>query len=129
MSIRTLVEINHDYLGDCDIGGLGMMLKAGEKDWIDGVKVLGQRHHSDPDWPTGTRFETDRKGNIVAISGYGYFNFSQRSASLWMGWTVGNVRVTLTSGQRIRMVLEEPRTVQPAEPDTPPEGHMQENKK
>jgi hypothetical protein len=124
MSTRTLVEINHDFLGDADIGGLGMALRDGERgDCMPGVRILGSRHHSDPDWPSGTRIETDRKGNIVTISGYGYFHFSQATAARWMGWLVGNVRVTLASGQRIKATLEEPRTVTPAEPDEcPAEG-------
>lgn len=120
MSIRTLVEINHDFLGDADLGGLGYALRHGMDAESPGVRILGQRHHSDPDWPTGTRFETDRKGNIITISGYGYFHLSQASAARWMGWLVGNVRVSLVSGNRIRATLDEPRAITPAEPDQLP---------
>lgn len=58
MSTRTIIEINHDYLHDLEKGGhisheLSRFITDG-KNWPEvpitrpqGVKVLGQRHHSE----------------------------------------------------------------------------------
>lgn len=54
MSIRSLIEINHDLggvLGDDFLVVLGYYLKSGSKDDAEhlrrfGVSVVGQRHHS-----------------------------------------------------------------------------------
>ena len=61
MSIRTIIEINHDYLHDLEqnprrwetliavlkSGGINTGLNAGETPAIvPGIRALGQRHHS-----------------------------------------------------------------------------------
>ena len=62
MSTRTIIEINHDYLGPgqcaylCALvnhlrlsfitGELNRM-KGAPVDWHDGIRVLAQRHHSE----------------------------------------------------------------------------------
>lgn len=60
MSIRTLIEINHDYLTDvledpARLARLRLALSMGPGDDYplpQGVTVLGQRHHSDPPFMT-----------------------------------------------------------------------------
>jgi hypothetical protein len=62
MSTRTIIEINHDYLADLskdDDGHFKVLLSmlrsgvgANEKHWntdlgLPGVRILGQRHHSE----------------------------------------------------------------------------------
>ena len=57
MSIRTIIEVNHDCLADLErhpeaLQRLWRMLGAGEGHRIEsgdipGIRVLGQRHHSE----------------------------------------------------------------------------------
>lgn len=59
MSIRTLIEINHDSANDIVRGKdtfmqlLGMLLRGGDREAIEalkddwGVHVVSQRHHAD----------------------------------------------------------------------------------
>jgi len=65
MSTRTIVEINHDHLRmlrEPDfLQKLELVICGGGK-WIDDmreslkpcVRVLGQRHHSEPEWKQGS---------------------------------------------------------------------------
>lgn len=56
MSIRTVIEINHDFLGDMTQGTfseLVLLLKSGDaaremnhRPELRGIKFLAQRHHS-----------------------------------------------------------------------------------
>lgn len=51
MSHRTLLEVNHDYIADLDIGDIGRSLRAsGLVELPYGVVKVGERHHSDPEW-------------------------------------------------------------------------------
>lgn len=64
MSTRTIIEINHDQLSmlererDCVFPQLLHALRSGEGPcWVgrefvqgDGIRILGQRHHSEPEW-------------------------------------------------------------------------------
>ena len=64
MSTRTIIEINHDYLRELKPGGfredlmptllkrLGGGLDAGDREYLaaHGIRILGQRHHSEPEW-------------------------------------------------------------------------------
>jgi hypothetical protein len=47
VSIRTLIEVNHDYMADFDkhVHILSRVLCGGVE--VQGIKVLHQRHHSD----------------------------------------------------------------------------------
>lgn len=56
MSTRTIIEINHDYLHDiskhpeklCEfVKRLGSGLEWADRVMPNGVRVLGQRHHSE----------------------------------------------------------------------------------
>ena len=62
MSTRTIIEINHDFLASRSIGqtekylvallyGLrcGMWREAAVE-FEPAIRVLGQRHHSEPEW-------------------------------------------------------------------------------
>lgn len=65
MSTRTIIEINHDYLGelskddDAYFKVLLSMLRSGvgvNSDLgVPGVRIIGQRHHSDPEWEQAKR--------------------------------------------------------------------------
>lgn len=62
MSTRTIIEINHDYLGSRSVEqteklivSLLYFLRCGGwieacKDYEPAIRVLGQRHHSEPEW-------------------------------------------------------------------------------
>lgn len=53
MSIRTLIEVNHDRIADLDqhVHILGRALGCGHmKVEINGLRILGQRHHSEPEF-------------------------------------------------------------------------------
>ena len=66
MSTRTIIEINHDHLGELrrDIYPLARLLAVlaacdtaneAERQLLRGwgIRILGQRHHSEPDWVQG----------------------------------------------------------------------------
>ena len=57
MSIRTLIEVNHDFIQDLDIGDIGRALRHGTE-MPHGVKLLAQRHHSDPQFAAPKPRET-----------------------------------------------------------------------
>lgn len=54
MSIRSLIEINHDFCGDLDgklVETLQRYLRSGSREYADeldryGIRVISQRHHS-----------------------------------------------------------------------------------
>lgn len=60
MSTRTIIEINHDYLSELAhepehmhevIRALqGCDLRRLADNRVPGIRVLGQRHHSEPEW-------------------------------------------------------------------------------
>jgi hypothetical protein len=64
MSTRTIIELNHDHLANLKPGGfredlmptllqrLGGGIEQGDKDLLAayGIRILGQRHHSEPEW-------------------------------------------------------------------------------
>ena len=68
MSTRTIIELNHDYIGNVrTLGDLHELLRklvssevTGDLNRNDGkpivwngnpaIRVLGQRHHSEPEW-------------------------------------------------------------------------------
>ena len=62
MSTRTIIEINHDYISNIkliDIADLLFSLRGSDitgelnkaqgdpVNWIPGIRILGQRHHSE----------------------------------------------------------------------------------
>jgi hypothetical protein len=57
VSTRTVIEINHDYLGHLEdhperLADLVRALKSSHQPYIDqvlpsGIRILGQRHHSE----------------------------------------------------------------------------------
>lgn len=54
MSTRTIIEINHDYLGQLTEGNLAQvvsfivsLMSAGDPYVPQGITMLGQRHHSE----------------------------------------------------------------------------------
>lgn len=62
MSTRTIIEINHDYLkaqeleelldlfntlGSSNVTGLLNKNKGNAFNWSTGIRILGQRHHSE----------------------------------------------------------------------------------
>jgi hypothetical protein len=70
MSTRTIIEINHDHLSrllKADWGDLVLALSCCEfnpalnrgetPEWpkCKGVRILGQRHHSEPEWVQGSK--------------------------------------------------------------------------
>jgi hypothetical protein len=65
MSTRTVIEINHDYIGNLRMLGdlhalirelagssvTGALNKHGRRyEYAPGIRILGQRHHSEPEW-------------------------------------------------------------------------------
>jgi hypothetical protein len=62
MSTRTIIEINHDYLRDLHDervwDALEKYLRTGLpecKPLTPMIRILGQRHHSDPEWTAPKR--------------------------------------------------------------------------
>lgn len=66
MSTRTIIEINHDHLGELRRDGypLARLLAVlaacdtanpEEQQLLrqSGIRILGQRHHSEPEWEQG----------------------------------------------------------------------------
>jgi len=70
MSTRTIIEINHDYLHLLlerpelvltllrELGGSSIPVSLNEYgrryEYAAGIRILGQRHHSDPEWKQGS---------------------------------------------------------------------------
>lgn len=77
MSTRTIIEINHDYLAflleerQQVFPTLLGTLRMGEgpcwvrRHLVSGIRILGQRHHSDPEWAPAIR----RPGSFVNGAG------------------------------------------------------------
>lgn len=71
MSTRTIIEINHDYMHELGrtsdewlpllIRSLssstttGVLNREGPHSFVSGLRILGQRHHSEPEWKQGKR--------------------------------------------------------------------------
>jgi len=91
MSQRTLIEINHDQLHmlekerDCVFPQLLHALRSGEGPmWVgrsfvsgDGIRILGQRHHSEPEWAaprvmSNTAFKSELKRLVALVFGEGF---------------------------------------------------------
>lgn len=67
MSTRTIIEINHDclhllghshalysLLADLAMSNIPAILnKEGPFEYANGIRILGQRHHSEPEWVQG----------------------------------------------------------------------------
>ena len=70
MSTRTIIEINHDHISSggrhsmiedlaallldlCGSSVTGELNKRGPYEYESGIRILGQRHHSDPEWRQG----------------------------------------------------------------------------
>lgn len=64
MSTRTIIEINHDYLSDLFedrtfLRDFVQWLSLADIDRAKavglsvGIRILGQRHHSEPEWKQG----------------------------------------------------------------------------
>lgn len=81
MSTRTIIEINHDELDmlqnerECVFPQLLHALRSGEGPrWVgrsfisgDGIRILGQRHHSEPIWPTAAPLVARMRAALAAM--------------------------------------------------------------
>lgn len=81
MSTRTIIEINHDQLSmlererDCVFPQLLHALRSGEGPcWVgrefvqgDGIRILGQRHHSEPEWQQARAPDKSELKRLVSL--------------------------------------------------------------
>ena len=55
MSIRTIIEINHDYMPQLPELFLAVLKQVKQCNYSNdhlpsGIRILGERHHSEPEW-------------------------------------------------------------------------------